>query len=98
MILLLFIIFMLGDHSQRIFFIVESNSLEMLDTPGVMPPVIKNHEQTLWLSALHAIPEKILDSEDTACYIIEHILKYNPSALHEHYEIEKLELGLVLLE
>lgn len=69
--------------------------LDILDTPGVMPPKIATEEQALWLAALHAIPSNIIDDEDTACFIIRHLLKTNPEALKRHYKLEIIEKDLL---
>lgn len=75
-------------QTQNHIWVNVSKDFELLDTPGVMPPSIKNREQGMWLSVLHAIPEKIVDAEDTACFIIEHLLKSNPNAIRDHYKFE----------
>jgi ribosome biogenesis GTPase A len=49
---------------------------------------IKRHEQGLWLSALHAIPDKIAGSDAIAIFIIDYLLKNNPNALYTLYGLE----------
>ena len=74
-----------GQTQQQIWINVNKD-LKILDTPGVIPPVIETDEQLLWLSALHAIPERVLNIEETACYVINHLLKFNPSSLSSLYK------------
>lgn len=82
-------------QTQQHLWVNVSSELEMLDTPGVMPPVVETEEQVLWLSALHAIPEKIMDQQNTACYIVEHLLKNNPKALSSHYKISEDKSSMI---
>ncbi|MBT3980180.1 MAG: ribosome biogenesis GTPase YlqF [Bacteriovoracaceae bacterium] len=76
-----------GQTTRQLWVKVNSE-LEILDTPGIMPPFMESKEQVHWLSALHAIPERITDSEDTACYIIRHILENHPKNLRDFYKID----------
>ncbi len=71
------------------------NDLELLDTPGVMPPKIDKYEHGLWLAALNSIPEKIVNQEDSSCFVIEHLIKTNPEGFQTHYKIETLDTDLV---
>jgi ribosome biogenesis GTPase A len=72
-----------------------NNDLELLDTPGVMTPIIDNYEQGVWLSALHAIPDRIVTPEVPACYIVEHFVKKRSAIFKEHYKIEKFKDDLI---
>ncbi len=74
-------------QTQHQLWINAQNDLMILDTPGVMPHSIASDEHVLWLSALHAIPEGILENQNTVCYITEHLLKYNPEIFHQYYGI-----------
>jgi ribosome biogenesis GTPase A len=71
------------------------NDLDILDTPGVMPPNIKNQTHGMWLSAIHAIPDHIVPPENSACFIINHLLKLKSNAFKEHYDFESLDIDLV---
>lgn len=65
--------------------------VELLDTPGVMPPRIDRPEHALWLSSIHAIPDDISGEDDTAIFILKHFLKkQNPEFLARY----KLESGI----
>lgn len=83
-----------GQTQQQIWVNI-SKDMMILDTPGVMPPSIETDEHVLWLSALHAIPERIIDIQNTACYMVEHILKTNPSVFPEHYKFVEEEKTLI---
>ena len=71
------------------------NDLDILDTPGVMPPNIENQIHGMWLSAIHAIPDHIVSPENSACFIIEHLLKLKSTAFKEHYDFESLDVDLL---
>lgn len=75
-----------GQTQNQIWITVNKN-LEILDTPGIMPPNIKTKEQSIWLSALHAIPERVTDAEDIACYLINFCLSQDLSILESVYKI-----------
>ena len=69
--------------------------LDLLDTPGVMPPMIATYEQGIWLSIIHAIPDKIVIPETSACYIVEHMLNIKSEIFKKHYKIDNLGPDLV---
>lgn len=71
------------------------DELEILDTPGVMPPKVATYEQGLWLAAIHAIPEKIVDAQRTAIFIIEHFLKLKANVFQERYKLENLDMSFI---
>jgi ribosome biogenesis GTPase A len=83
-----------GLTQQQIWIKVDGE-LELLDTPGVMPPKIDKHEHGLWLSALNAIPDKVVQPEVPACFIIEHFLKIKSEAFKNRYNLESLDTDLV---
>ncbi len=72
-----------------------NDELELLDTPGVMPPEITDDQHVMWLSALHAIPDKIIRPETSACYIVEHLLELKSKIFKERYKLESLDLTLL---
>ena len=70
--------------------------VQILDTPGVMPPVITHLEHAMWLSAIHAIPDHIITPEYSACFLVEHLLKIKSSVFKDFYDfVDDQELGLV---
>jgi ribosome biogenesis GTPase A len=68
--------------------IIIENNIELLDTPGVMPPLIEKEEHGLWLSAIHAIPDDIAGEEKIAIYIVNHLLERNSKEFFERFKIE----------
>lgn len=69
-------------------------TLELLDTPGIMPPKIEREEHKLWLSAINAIPEGIVEAEEPACFLVKHFLKEKSAAFMARYKLDTFELGL----
>lgn len=74
--------------------------LELLDTPGVMPPNIGREEHGLWLSAIHAIPDAIVGEEMPALFLIKHFLNLKTPEFKDRYKLESFELSVeeVLLQ
>jgi len=68
--------------------------LKILDTPGVMPPILHKQIHTLWLSAIHAIPDHIITPEFSAAFIVEHLLKTRSKAFQSFYKLESLDIDL----
>jgi ribosome biogenesis GTPase A len=69
--------------------------LSILDTPGVMPPVIEKKIHAMWLSVIHAIPDHIITPEYSACFIVELLLLRRSTALQDFYKLEKASNDLV---
>ena len=66
-----------------------SDTLELLDTPGILWP--KLDEQNAYnLASLTAIKEEVLPIYDVAYYILKTLNKYYPKILLERYNIESL--------
>ncbi len=70
------------------------NDVELLDTPGIMPPMIEKDEHALWLSAIHAIPDDIAGEETTALFVVDHLLKRKSKEFLERYKIENSEISV----
>lgn len=68
--------------------------LELLDTPGVMPPNIEREEHGLWLSAIHAIPDGVVGEEMPAQFVIKHFMKLETPEFKERYKIENFQMTL----
>jgi len=68
--------------------------LELLDTPGVMPPEIEVEEHRIWLSLINAIPDEIIGEEDPACYLVKYFLRQKSEAFMARYKLESFELDL----
>jgi ribosome biogenesis GTPase A len=70
------------------------NDIDLLDTPGVLPPQIDKEEHGLWLSAIHAIPDGIVGEEDPACYLVKHFLKIKSQAFQERYKLISFDMTI----
>ena len=68
--------------------------LELLDTPGVMPPNIESEEHGLWLSAIHAIPDAIVGEEAPAIFIVKYFLKVESPEFKERYKLDSFDLSV----
>ena len=68
--------------------------LQLLDTPGVMPPQIESDEHKIWLSTINAIPDEIIGEEDPACYLVKYFMKRKSQQFLERYKLESFDLGL----
>jgi ribosome biogenesis GTPase A len=74
--------------------IVIDKDLDLLDTPGVMPPLLAKEEHGLWLSALNAIPDEAMGEERPAKFLIEYLKERNSKELKERYKLESLDLSV----
>lgn len=66
--------------------------LDLLDTPGVMPPSFAKEEHGLWLSALNAIPDDIVGEELPAKFLVEHFKSLNSKDFQERYKLASMEM------
>jgi len=71
--------------------IVLAKNMELLDTPGIMPPRIDTEEQGYWLCAIHAIKDQILGEERVARFVVNYLINKNQSELLKHYQLESLD-------
>ncbi|MEX1099718.1 MAG: ribosome biogenesis GTPase YlqF [Bacteriovoracaceae bacterium] len=83
-----------GQTKMQIWVKVD-NDIELLDTPGVMPPRITQQVHAMWLSAIHAIPDHVVTPDDSACFLIEHFIKNKSTSFMEHYKLDFLEVDLL---
>ena len=68
-----------------------NDSLELLDTPGILWPKFESDTVALNLASLTAIKEEILPIDKVIMYILETLEKYYPNILKERYDIESLD-------
>lgn len=68
-----------------------AQGLDLLDTPGIMPPKIENERAGLWLCAIHAIKDDILGELSVALFVIKHLMEHSPQGLLARYELDSLE-------
>jgi len=74
--------------------ILVENDVELLDTPGVMPPHIERKEHGLWLSSIHAIPDHIPGEETVAVFVIKHLMENKSQEFLDRYKIDSFDLDL----
>lgn len=74
--------------------IVVDKDLELLDTPGVMPPKIVKEEHGLWLSAINAIPDDVVGEERPARFLVEYFKSLDSNEFKTRYSLESLDLGI----
>lgn len=82
-----------GQTREQIWVKVD-DEIDLLDTPGVMPPSIDSEEHKLWLVLINAIPDSIVNEEDPVCYLVNHFLKHQSREFKERYKLESLDMGL----
>lgn len=70
------------------------NDVELLDTPGIMPPMVESEQHALWLSSIHAIPDDIAGEESTAIFVINHLLKIKSQKFFERFKIDNHDITL----
>ena len=68
--------------------------LDLLDTPGVMPPALAKEEHGLWLSALNAIPDDHVGEELPAKFLVEHFKNLKSREFQERYKLETLDVSV----
>ena len=68
-----------------------NDSMELLDTPGILWPKLDQKQVALNLASMTAIKEEILNKEEVANYILSIFLKYYRSYLEERYSFKDEE-------
>ena len=68
-----------------------NETLELLDTPGILWPKLTGETTGLNLASMTAIKEEILNKEEIAIYIINKLNKQYPNIVNERYKIEAQE-------
>ncbi len=71
------------------------DSIELLDTPGILWPKFDDEETGLNLSFTGAIRDEILDKEEIAILLCEKLMKLYPEMLCERYKISEDIDGLM---
>lgn len=66
-------------------------SLELLDTPGILWPKFEDQSVGLNLAYTGAVRDEIMDTETLACHLMEYLGRRYPQALTERYRIETEE-------
>lgn len=68
------------------------NSIELLDTPGILWPKFEDERTGLRLAFTGAIRDEILDREEIAVSLCKTLCKLYPDALCERYKIDRAEI------
>jgi ribosome biogenesis GTPase A len=70
---------------------IPEQGIALLDTPGVMPPKIDKPVHALYLSAIHAIPDDVSDEQNTAVFLVKHLLARKIKKFYERYKLDENE-------
>lgn len=66
-----------------------ANSLELLDTPGVLWPKFEDEQIGIKLALLGSIRDEVVNQQDLALYACSYVLKNKPSLLKQVYGIDE---------
>lgn len=72
-----------------------NDSLELLDSPGILWPKFESNRVAFNLASLTAIKEEILPLDEVVIYILEMLEKYYPKILKQRYGIDQLHEDIV---
>ncbi len=72
-----------------------NESLELLDSPGILWPKFESNEVAFNLASLTAIKEEVLPLDEVVIYILETLETYYPEILKARYGIEKLNEDII---
>lgn len=72
-----------------------NESLELLDSPGILWPKLEETKVAFNLASLTAIKEDILPIFEVVLYILKTLVQYYPEIAKERYDIEKVEEDVV---
>ena len=72
--------------------VATSIGLDLLDTPGVLPPKFEDRTVGENLAATGAIKDDILDTEDLAATLCERLLEVAPEAFCSRYKLDRAAL------
>ena len=64
-----------------------SNSLLLLDTPGILWPKFDDPNVGMMLAYTGAVKENVIDVEELACHLMQLMLRYYPHALQSRYGV-----------
>ncbi len=76
---------------------VRLRELELLDTPGTMPPAFETQRQAIHLAYINSMNDANLDFGDLAYELIGELKDKYPNLLKEKYGLENLELPTIEL-
>jgi ribosome biogenesis GTPase A len=61
--------------------------LELLDTPGLIPPTLSDPENGMLLACVSSIGEAAFDDNQVACFLLQEIHRRYPGRLHQQYHL-----------
>ncbi len=67
------------------------NGLLLLDTPGILWPKFEDPEVGMMLAYTGAVKENVMDTEELACRLMEHLWQRYPQAIQSRYGIDDPE-------
>ena len=67
---------------------VKCGGMELLDSPGLMPPALENQTFARRLAALGSVNDDILEFDEIALFVLEELAAKYPDRLKERYSIE----------
>ena len=68
-----------------------NDSLELLDSPGILWPKFENETVAFNLASLTAIKEEVLPIDEVIMYILRTLKTYYPKILKERYNLDEVE-------
>ncbi len=71
--------------TQRQHWVIVESGLELLDTPGIMPPRIADDHTGLTLTAIHCIKDEIPGPQKVAVFLLKLLAEQAPQALKKRY-------------
>jgi ribosome biogenesis GTPase A len=75
------------------------DTLDLLDTPGILWPKFEDELVGLRLAASGAIKDELIDFGEVALFVIEYMMRYYPKRLVERFKLKELpEDKLTMLE
>lgn len=81
-----------GETRHQLWVKVDDD-LELLDTPGIMPPKLDSDSHKIFLSVINAIPDGIVGEETGAYFITDYFLKRKSTAFATRYKLESFDLS-----
>ena len=67
------------------------NTLELLDTPGILWPKFDDTKVGMRLAFTGAIKDDVMDLEELACFLMEYLGQYYADVVRERYKVEMEE-------
>ena len=74
------------------------NTVELLDTPGILWPKFDNEQIGNNLAFIGSVNDEILDISELAMELVEYVKKQYPGALYSRYNINEDEAALNIIE